>query len=353
MESTIFVPESEHIFDQNNAQNNASQHLENIFLKNKEILLEKQNHEVERLNNKHKLQNDRLVNLYEKEKKKIFNKRIGGNGGIALDNETRFVNKITEDSEYKKSILEQIITSIDDIDEWDAVKCNKDNGCIIQQTESWKNCKLGTGEKAPTSKSDIAFIKKDLSESIGISLKSGEGRATSADYFESNAIFTNVLQNNSKFCYDENLKELVNMLTDNFLSVKLTNSKLNKREMDQLFKIDKEKFEKEYISEYEWYIKLVDSCRKCNELWRNVCETFPVFKISIIKECLSGKYKFGNNIGKANFLIKVRDSTSTEIMDIYNLDSDKDNYINYCSTIGNGNVFACKSSGSTLWMRFL
>ena len=316
-------------------------------------LLKKQNEEIKILESKHITQKDRFI----KQSIKLF-KKSGGNGGKSLDNETRFKDEINTNNDYKKDVLIKCniindISNEDEINNWKAFKVNKEEECYVIQTDDWKQSKEGSGEKSPTPKSDICLRNLITNKMIGISLKSGEGRATSADIKETTAILDNVLKNNIEFLDNDKLKELVDSIKNSLLPTKLTNSKLNKREMDLLFKNNIEKFKQEYNNEYEWYIKLVDSCKTCNILWKNVCELFPHFKISIIKECLSGNYKFGNNIGKADFLIKVKDSSSTEINDIYDLHSTEENYIKYCMSIGNGNVFACKSSGSTLWMRFL
>lgn len=275
----------------------------------------------------------------------------GGNGKLALDNETRVVDEFNNNRIYKEELLQKC--GLGDFDDWCAVKVNKENDCHVCQTESWKKSKANSNEKSPTSKSDIALVNNKTNTKIGVSLKSGEGRATSADSNETKAIFENVLNSNNNFVGNQELSELVNKLTTSFLSRKLTNSKLKKRDMDKLYVSNIDDFKTNYNEEYLWYNELMESCKTCNEIWKIICEKYGDFKIALIKECLSGKCKFGSNIGNANFLVKLKDSTNTSIVDIYNLNTNDENYINYCKKIGNGNVFACKSSKTTLWMRFL
>lgn len=275
----------------------------------------------------------------------------GGNGKLALDNETRVVDEFNNNRIYKEELLQKC--GLGDFDDWCAVKVNKENNCHVCQTESWKQSKANSNEKSPTSKSDIALVNNKTNTKIGVSLKSGEGRATSADSNETKAIFENVLNSNNNFVENQELSELVNKLTTSFLSRKLTNSKLKKRDMDKLYVSNIDDFKTNYNEEYLWYNELIESCKTCNEIWKIICEKYGDFKIALIKECLSGKCKFGSNIGNANFLVKLKDSTNTSIVDIYNLNTNDENYINYCKKIGNGNVFACKSSKTTLWMRFL
>ena len=61
-------------------------------------------------------------------------------------------------------------------------------------------------------------------------------------------------------------------------------------------------------------------------------------------ECLTGKYKFGSNFGCAKYLVELKNSKSTEINLVINLEEESDELTKYCSEIGNSNVFAVKSS---------
>ena len=156
---------------------------------------------------------------------------------------------------------------------------------------------------------------------------------------------------------------LVNKLLDAMLKEKFHNSELNMTEMKSNFSSNKEGVG--FNREFEWYTKHKISCTKCNDLWKTIITEYPEFKFDIIKECLSGEYKFGSNIGKANYLVKLESSSSTKIVSVIDLSQsskivsiiDQSQSISklgeYCSKIGVGNPFACKSSGSSLWMRFL
>lgn len=284
--------------------------------------------------------------------KQMTKKIVGGNGKKSLDNENNFVNQFNNNDEYKINILSQL--KLDPSGLFKASLCKKDNGYDVKSTDLWLQLKEGSKEISSRAKTDVV-ISNDL-QHIGLSLKSGVGRATSADVFETNAIFrtslTEYLKNNYISMDQQSiLVSYVNDICENMLKEKLNSSKLNKREMDK--KKDSIDFKTDYPREYEWHLKLEVSCKMCNDIWKKICIEFPCFKNVLIQECLTGEMKFGSNIGRANYLIVLENSQTTHVTNVIDLNSDNDNYTSYCDKIGNGNVFACKSSGDKLWQRFL
>ena len=70
------------------------------------------------------------------------------------------------------------------------------DGFKIIQTDVWEKFKKGTEKNHLHLKTDVILKNLDTIETIGISLKSGEGRATSADAYETSAILLSVLLGN-------------------------------------------------------------------------------------------------------------------------------------------------------------
>ena len=268
----------------------------------------------------------------------------GGVGGNSLKNENNFIDEFNKNPDYRLKF--NLLGG-----NWIALKPNKKDGFKIIQTEVWEKLKKGTGEKAPTPKTDVILKNLDTNEIIGISLKSGEGRATSADAYETSAILLSVLLGNPIFFEDSILIDKVYSIVDSMLKVKLKNSELNMTQMKKTFSDNKEGLG--FENEFKWYSEFKISCLKCNSLWKEIVVEYPEYKFAVIKECLVGEFKFNQNIGKASKLVILENSKSVDIKDVINLEDCNQKLQNYCSKIGTSNSFAAKSSGSTLWMRFL
>jgi hypothetical protein len=295
------------------------------------------------------IQKDVIYNI-----NKMTKKIVGGNGKKSLDNEDNFVNQFNNDHDYELNILGHL--KLDPVGKWKASLCKKDNGHNVNITDEWRVLKQGTKERTSRAKTDVVI--SNGVEHVGISLKCDVGRATSADVYETNAIFQTsfkkYIQNNyMDISQQAILDDYVNNICKNMLKEKLSSSKLRKGEMDKEIKKDICQFKIDYPKEYDWYIKLTESCKICNDIWKKICTEFPSFKQALIRECLTGEMKFGNNIGRANNLIVLENSNTTHVTNVIDLDNSNDNYSSYCDKIGNGNVFACKSSGDKLWQRFL
>jgi hypothetical protein len=282
---------------------------------------------------------------------KIILEKTGGNGVKSLKNEDCFINIFNSNPDYKKNLFAIAGIEIINYDYWIAKKPILKEGFNVRQTEFWNKLKVGTKEISPSPKTDVVLTNINNGKCIGISLKSGEGRATSADGFETNSIIRSTLLGNPLYLENQELNELVNSLLEAMLKEKMKLSTLNMTQMKHTFKTNPEGFG--FDKEFEWFTKFESSRLICNKIWKTIITKFPKFKNDVICECLSGKYKFGDNIGKANYLVKLENSSSTNINKIIDLSCESIILEDYCKSIGNGNVFAAKSAGTTLWMRFL
>ena len=277
--------------------------------------------------------------------KKEKKKRDGGVGGASLKNEDNFIHNFNTNTEFMNTFIEK--SGLEGTS-WVAKKPTKKEGFTVIQTDTWRIYKLGTGERAPTPKTDVVLVNTETGELVGLSLKSGVGRATSADAFETSAILLSVLE---EFSDNDDLESLVKEMVDGMLRQKLTKSELNMTQMKQTFADNPEGLG--FDKEFTWYTNFINSCKTCNRIWSQIVKDYPEYKYAVIEECLVGRHKFGDNIGKANLLVILESSESANVDKVINLRESNPELQNYCSNIGKGNCFAAKSSGSTLWMRFL
>ncbi len=277
----------------------------------------------------------------------LFGSKNSGKGGQSLENEETFISKFSNDNNYQKELLKEMGKEGNYI----AIKPIKKNGYTIKQTDEWKNLKKGTNEVRISPKTDVILLNVDTNEYICVSLKSGKGRATSADCFETKAILISVVNGNENYSNNKDLVNKVNELCSVSMKEKLKNSDLNFTQMKEEFSQNPEGLGFERL--FQWYSKIIDSNVKSNSIWKFIVKKYPNFKKDVIMECLTGKYKFGSNSGCANYLVELKNSKSTEINLVINLEEESDELTKYCSEIGNGNVFAVKSSEKTLWQRFL
>ena len=267
---------------------------------------------------------------------------------MALKNEDNFINEFNNNEIYKNQILNEL--HLNKTDKWTAKKCNKINNYTVKHTEDWTKLKIGTKERGSSPKTDIVIHNENTKDNVTVSIKSGCGRPTSADGYETKAIFESIINENKQYRENYELYYKVKKLIECMLKEKLEKSNLNMTEMKNKFlSTGCVGFDKEF----EWYNKFNNSKKECNLIWKEIITKYPDFKLDIIKECLTGNNKFKTNIGKASYLINLKSSTSTEIIGIIDLSNSNKDLDNYCEKLGTSNPFACKSSGSTLWMRFL
>lgn len=269
----------------------------------------------------------------------------------ALDNENSFIKEINNNMEYKKNILKRLDLNEEDYDNWEAIKPIKDNGILLEHTDKWNIYKKGTGEKSPNPKSDILLLNKITRQIIPLSIKSGKGRLTSSDCYETCSIFMCILYSNEIYYNNDQLKYKVTKLIKIMKDIKkLTTlpgynyTKLNKMESVENC---------ELLPSIEWIKLFNDKSKKINNIWKELLINYPEFVEDILFECTRGYHKFGENAGHADYLIELKSSKSTNIIDIYDLKSKNIKIKKYLKKHGNGDVFKIKSSGIKLWCRFL
>lgn len=273
--------------------------------------------------------------------KKVSNKE-------ALDNELSVIYNINDNPIYKKELLEYLLSiGISIQDELVAEKPLKSNNYHIKYTEQWKNYKAGTSETNPSSKTDII-----LNLIYNISLKSGKGRLTSADCYETSAILLSVWKN--KHQDNDKIKEIIDKIIYSMKHVgkhtplfkhRSKTSICNEMKNDPLLKDE----------DTEWINKLEQQTVICNNLWKKIKDNHLEYVKDVLFECASGEYKFGDNCGRAKILL-VTDNKSIKIKKIYSLEKRTeglDDYLMYC--LPSNCIFASKSAGTgtKMWMRFL
>lgn len=232
-----------------------------------------------------------------------------------------------------------------------AMKVTKKNGFSVEHTKKWGDLKNGTKETHANSKSDICITCED--KHIGLSLKSGKGRLTSADCYETCAIFNTVYDN--KYKGDLKIKvikdEIINLM-DNLGKKTPINNTRTITFIRKEIKKNPELIDEDII----WGKKLEETEKRCNELWGILKKSHCEYVKDILFECVSGEYKFGVNSGRANWLIVTDGSYTTKIDKSFKLNKrtdELDNYLLECSK--SPNAFKCKSGGTgkVMWIRFL
>lgn len=302
----------------------------------------------------------------------------------ALDNEENWVVKFNTNTDYKTKILRRVVCPLVHLNivaknkrftvtkyagmmllwkcnpekklnipgQWIAYKNIKkhrnlckitDNGC----TKEWAHFKHGTKERSSTSKSDV-FLRNDINnKTITISIKSGHGRITSADKYETNAIFSLVYANGNFKDDEYHFLNLINSIKE---STKHTSSRT--------FTAIKElsNYNDDTRKDIDWRDKENKIRCECNNAWANMSTPF---RHAIILECLSGRLKFGKgSICGASYLMELSDSKGQEIKNIIYLSHNNQARFNYIESINKSlkQPFNFKSASSKtgrgIWMRF-
>jgi hypothetical protein len=273
-----------------------------------------------------------------RQKKEIVVKK--SNTKDAIECECSFVNKFNLCKNFQMRVLISlnIINNPGEFveDEFVAKKCNKKNGYVSNCTDSWKNYKKDSKETVSSPKTDVVLCSSR--KIVPISLKKGEGRLTSADFNETNAIYRSVLDENVSFSKDERLVSLVNKLLSIFPKDKYK-SKMNVGEIRKSKEMNSEQVQvdKQWVSRME---KIINDMQ---DIWERIYLTYPEYVGSVIDEVASGSFKFGSNIGSAKYIIKYNKDYENDfetISDFRKLEIPK-------------KVFGFKSSCGTIWIRFL
>tara|TARA_B110000858_G_scaffold15428_1_gene15566 strand:- start:1054 stop:2136 length:1083 start_codon:yes stop_codon:yes gene_type:complete len=267
----------------------------------------------------------------------------------AIDNENKCIDLFNSDIESRHKLCDIFGIPFEDAK---AIKPIKENGYHIQNTLDWDKYKTGTKEKSATSKTDICIRSGETCTNI--SLKSGKGRLTSADCYETNAIFLSVWEHK----YSENngikiiITEILKLMKQLGKKIPIHSSR-SKTSICKEMKCSPELDDEDII----WMKEFLLSQGKCVELWSKLADEYPEYIKDVLYECASGEYKFADNSGRARWLMITKKNTA-EIDTVLNLNGrtpELDNYLQSCLPKKGTSIFACKSGGTgkEMWMRFL
>ena len=206
--------------------------------------------------------------------------RGGKNGG--LKNEELFVQLFNQSSIQSN---------------WTASLFSKK--CML--SESYLNLKRQKKNNAPPvdqSKTDALLIFKHNPEiKHKISLKKGVGRPTSSNVSETYALMYSVFHDK----YADNielsklLEKIFNHLPDGTITSIYTVNQL---------KSDNNP-DPDFIRAKEQYLQWKVQYDICNATWKEMKQQHAEYVVDLFKECLSGKLKFGNNEGTADYVIDI------------------------------------------------
>jgi len=267
----------------------------------------------------------------------------------ALDNENNIIKSINNnedvlsDNAWGDLELNRLNTK--------AIKITKAHGFNILHTKEWENLKDGTKELCARAKTDIQ-ISDDMKK-INISIKSGKGRFTSADCYETNAIFKSVY--NDKFHGNLEIKSIIEeivMLMKNLGKKKPIYKTRSVRSIKNEIKQNPDISDEDT----EWVKKLYETEIKCNELWLKLKTNHIEYVKDILFECVSGKYKFGDNEGRAYWLFITENSHSVKCKHLFKLDkrsSELDAYLIEMAKSPNAIKVKTGGTGEPMWIRFL
>ena len=238
-----------------------------------------------------------------------------------------------------------------DPNDWEAVKPTKEYGYKIVYTPNWKKYKIGTKETNRKPKTDIILRNRKTGLCIRISLKSGKGRVTSGDRYETTALMKSVLDSNENIGNETRLK--VGKLIDLLGNTEKFKCEMNETNLEKKYKTDKLTLTPELC---KWYESSLSIIKQLNQLWSEIMED-PEFVHLVARETYSGLLKFGeDNIGKADFIIETKGSSSLEIEKCFSTKLDNEIFHDACKIAINNSPFAFKSSRykttHTIWIRF-
>lgn len=278
---------------------------------------------------------------------KIENIGTKGTNINAINNEKKIENDFNNNLAYNNNLCKLLSVCESNVT---CTKVVKKNGFDVKHTNEWMNLKKGTKETSASSKADICIcnIKGNICESI--SIKSGKGRLTSSDCYETNAILKSVYNKN----YDI---KLYNMIEEIITSMKMLGKKKPLYNNRNRTSIQKEMKNDSTLKDDDtiWIDKLNYVENKCNEIWKLLKNNYPEYIKDVLFECVSGKYKFGENDGRANWLLITENSHTTKIDKLFKLDRRTEELDKYLWNNLPNNPFKMKSGGTgkVMWIRFL
>lgn len=196
----------------------------------------------------------------------------------AISSEEEWIRNYNRKPTFRKMVNEAL-----GIDFKEASKC-----AHSEVTEFWSTETGKTGREVP--KSDFVLDGK-----VGISFKSGKGRATSANYKETRAIFLSTLSSNTRYSQDKNLVSMVEKMFEVWSPAKdnlITDRKVTTTDL------------KMGLCEHAELSKYVNISNDINEYILKLKEEYPNFVTDVIKECLTGQNKFGDRPQRATYYIR-------------------------------------------------
>jgi hypothetical protein len=279
---------------------------------------------------------------------KRLNPKKNGNKK-AIENEDTIINSINNNENILPDYFWEE-TKLNPLNNH-AKKPTKKNGVNILHTSEWNQLKNGTKETKNTPKTDMQIL--DDTKKVNISIKSGKGRFTSADCYETSAIFKSVYDN--KYQDDEEIKSIIDNL---IMLMKNLGKRVPILKTRTVTSIRNEIKQNPDISDedIEWVKKLQTTEEKCNDLWLQLKTYHEEYVKDIFFECVSGKYKFGDNDGRADWLLVTEKSSSVKCKEIFKLDKRSTKLDSYLmEETKSPNAFKVKTGGTgkQMWIRFL
>jgi hypothetical protein len=286
------------------------------------------------------------MNPDNKNEKKKKGKK--GSNLKALNNEKNVEDNFNKNLEYYKTNLCKLVSVCED-----NVRCKKvvkENG--VKQENAWNILKEGTKERRHAPKTDICICNIENTICETISIKSGKGRYTSADCHETNAIFKSVYNNkyNNDPILHNMIIEIINLMKELGKKKPIYNYRTRtniEKDMKDNPELDDE--------DTRWINRLSSTENKCNEIWKSLLNDNLEYIKDVLFECVSGEYKFGKNIGRANWLLVTENSHTAKIDKLFKLDRKTEELDKYLWNSLPKNPFKMKSGGTgkVMWIRFL
>ena len=297
-----------------------------------------------------------------------------------LRNERLMVERFRSDTVYRRLVCNtrlQLDLSDEDLHETKMVHSSeyKNHGIVVAHTSRFQALKLGTNESSATSKSDVCIISPH-GDQYPISLKSGPGRLTSADCYETNANFM--------CCSTESLgSDIVYRDAMLDLGVKCGKHKVEGNVFSTLEALKLKKKMKEEGADYKGpitelrkpglpgectastesrtYVRNMDMTKnKQNDIFKKLKISQYDYLTDVLYECASGSHKFGKSACRADFMLVLlggagakHGGESTDIIEHYDLrvkSSELDTYLWGCVS---DRPFRGKSSNADMWLSFL
>lgn len=248
----------------------------------------------------------------------------------ALDTEHEWIKKYNNEPEFRKKVNEAL-----------SVDCERASKCLHSEvTEFWSTETGKSGREVP--KSDFV-----LDDKVGVSFKSGKGRATSANYKETRAIFLSTLSSDTKYSEDKDLASIVEKM---FEVWSLAQKNLVTDKDTTTRNLKKGLCEHAELSEY------INTSSEINELISTLKEKYSRFVTDVIKECLTGQSKFGDRPQRATHYIRHNDKNIDKIDFAAHTESQE--FLRECEKYKSSFNTAMKSSSGgketrTHWIRFM